>query len=134
MSNMVVWGYIDDNINYLYPHLVHAARFMIYLAHFKSWKDRCSNFSKMVPKISSEIILFVCIFSSTKRSNLLTIESKLTRSFAFTFLFMEGVLSLDNSKISSYGDRTYPIEITQKNRILKIQHGPLYTLAHTYIL
>ena len=70
---MVVWGYIDDNINSLYPHIVHTARFMIYLAHFKSRKDRGSNFRKMFPKISSEIILFVCIFSGTKRSNLLTI-------------------------------------------------------------
>jgi len=26
---MVVWGYIDDNINSLYPHLVHTARFMM---------------------------------------------------------------------------------------------------------
>jgi hypothetical protein len=42
-------------------------------------------------------------------------EKKLTRSFNFTFRYIDDVLSLNNSRFSDFVDRIYPIELEIKN-------------------
>ena len=42
-------------------------------------------------------------------------EKKLARSFNFTFHYIDGVLSLNNSRLSDFVDRIYPIELEIKD-------------------
>ena len=42
-------------------------------------------------------------------------EKKLTRSFNFTFRYIDDVLSLNNSRFGDFVDRIYPIELEIKN-------------------
>ena len=41
-------------------------------------------------------------------------EKKLTRSFNFTFRYIDDVLSLNNSRLGDFVDRIYPIEFEMK--------------------
>ena len=56
-------------------------------------------------------------------------EKKLTRSFNFTFRYIDYVLSLNNCKFGDFIDHIYPIEIEIK--IPQIQLGLLHTLTYT---
>ena len=56
-------------------------------------------------------------------------EKKLTRSFDFTFLCIDDVLSLHNSRFGDFVDRIYPIELEIKDTTVQI--GILHTLTHT---
>jgi hypothetical protein len=47
-------------------------------------------------------------------------EKKLARSFNFTFRYIDGVLSLDNSRFGDFVDLIYPIELEIKDRPPKI--------------
>ena len=38
-------------------------------------------------------------------------EKKLARSFNFTFCYIDGVLSLNNSRFGDFVDHIYPIEL-----------------------
>jgi hypothetical protein len=42
-------------------------------------------------------------------------EKKLARSFNFTFHYIDDVLSLNNSRLSDFVDRIYPIELEIKD-------------------
>ena len=42
-------------------------------------------------------------------------EKKISRSFNFTFRYIDGVLVLNNSRLSNFVDRTFPIEIETKD-------------------
>jgi hypothetical protein len=42
-------------------------------------------------------------------------ERKLTRSFNFTFRYIDDVLSLNNSRLGDFVDRIYPIELEIKD-------------------
>jgi len=42
-------------------------------------------------------------------------EKKLARSFNFTFHYIDGVLSLNNSRFDDFVDRIYPIELEIKD-------------------
>jgi hypothetical protein len=42
-------------------------------------------------------------------------EKKLTRSYNFTFRYIDDVLSLNNSRFGDYVDRIYPIELEIKD-------------------
>jgi hypothetical protein len=42
-------------------------------------------------------------------------KKKLARSFNFTFRYIDGVLSLNNSKPSDFVNRSYPIELEIKD-------------------
>jgi hypothetical protein len=42
-------------------------------------------------------------------------ENKLTRSFNFTFRYIDGVLSLNNSRLGDFVDHIYPIELEIKD-------------------
>ena len=42
-------------------------------------------------------------------------EKKLARSFNFTFLYVDDVLSLNNSSFGDFADRIYPIELEIKD-------------------
>ena len=42
-------------------------------------------------------------------------EKKLARSFNFTFRYIEGVLSLNNSRFGDFVDPIYPIELEVKD-------------------
>ena len=42
-------------------------------------------------------------------------EKKLARSFNFTFLYLDDVLSLNNSRFGNFVDRIYPIELEIKD-------------------
>jgi len=43
------------------------------------------------------------------------IEKKLARSFNFTFRYIEGVLSINNARLSDFVNRIYPIELEIKD-------------------
>jgi len=55
-------------------------------------------------------------------------EKKLTRSFNFTFGYIDDVISLSDSKFGDFLDRIYPIEL---ERIPQIQQSLLHTLPYT---
>jgi hypothetical protein len=42
-------------------------------------------------------------------------ENKLARSFNFTFRYIDGVLSLNNSRLGDFVDHIYPIELEIKD-------------------
>jgi hypothetical protein len=56
-------------------------------------------------------------------------EKMLTRSFDFTFRYIDDVLSLNNSRFGDFVDRIYPIELEIK--IPQIQIGLLHTSTYT---
>ena len=56
-------------------------------------------------------------------------ETKLARSFIFTFRYIDDVLSLHNCKFADFIDRNYPIEFEIKNT--QIQLGLIHTLTYT---
>ena len=56
-------------------------------------------------------------------------EKMLTRSFIFTFRYIDDVLSLNNCKLADFIDRIYPTEFEINDT--QIQLGPLHTLTYT---
>ena len=55
-----------------------------------------------------------------------------SRSFYFTFHYIDNILSLNNSKLSDFLDPIYPIELEKK--IPQIELGLLHTLTYIWKL
>jgi hypothetical protein len=55
-------------------------------------------------------------------------EKKLTRSFNFTFCYIDDVLSLNNTRFGDFVDRIYPIELEIKDNT---DTGLLHILTYT---
>jgi len=49
-------------------------------------------------------------------------EKKLARSFNFTFRYIDGVFSLNNSRFGDFVDRIYPIELEIKDTTDKVSY------------
>ena len=59
--------------------------------------------------------LFLYKYEADLIKSLLKKQKKLTRSFNFTFRYIDDVLSLNNSKFGDFFDRIYPIELEIKD-------------------
>ena len=59
------------------------------------------------------------------------IEKKLTRSFNFTFRYIDDVLSLNNSRFGDFVDRIYPNELEIKDITDTDRSACLHTLTYT---
>ena len=73
---------------------------------FQDGYKLCSSFLKLVP-------LFV--WGRLHRGASKKTEKNLSRSFNFTFRYIDDVLSLNNSRFGDFVDRIYPIELEIKD-------------------